>query len=107
LRTVEAAEDRRAALRARVEIARRELARLCAITPSPSQIQPVVVGADARAMSLAARLRRRGYDIRAIRPPTVPEGTARLRLSLTLNASEAQVAQMVAHLAEDLSKDDT
>jgi 8-amino-7-oxononanoate synthase len=107
LRTVEAAEDRRAALRARVEIARRELARLCAITPSPSQIQPVVVGANARAMSLAARLRRRGYDIRAIRPPTVPEGTARLRLSLTLNASEAQVAQMVAHLAEDLSKDDT
>jgi 8-amino-7-oxononanoate synthase len=104
LKLVESAEDRREALRARVALAGRELQRLCGVTPSGSQVQPVIVGADARAMSLAARLRARGYDIRAIRPPTVPEGTARLRLSLTLHASEAQIAGMIADLADELSK---
>jgi 8-amino-7-oxononanoate synthase len=107
LKLVEQADDRRAALRSRVELAGRDLRRLCDIVPSGSQIQPVIVGADARAMALAARLRQRGYDIRAIRPPTVPEGTARLRLSLTLHASEAQISQMIADLGEELSKAST
>lgn len=106
LRIVEEAEDRRAALRARVALAGRELQSLCDVTPSGSQVQPVIVGADSRAMSLAARMQARGYDIRAIRPPTVPEGTARLRLSLTLHASEAQIARMIADLAQELSKVD-
>jgi 8-amino-7-oxononanoate synthase len=55
-------------------------------------------------MSLAAAMRAKGYDIRAIRPPTVPEGTARLRLSLTLNASEAQIAQMIDDLSQELRR---
>jgi 8-amino-7-oxononanoate synthase len=67
-------------------------------------VQPVIVGADGRAMSLAAVMRAKGYDIRAIRPPTVPEGTARLRLSLTLNVSEAEITRMVADLAEALTQ---
>ncbi len=46
----------------------------------------------------------RGFDIRAVRPPTWPEGTARLRLSLTLNVTAAQVAAMVAALAEELKR---
>lgn len=104
LKLAEAGDDRRAALRARVDLAGRELRRSCDVAPSGSQIQPVIVGADARAMALAAQMRARGYDIRAIRPPTVPEGTARLRISLTLHASEAQIAQMIADLAEELSK---
>jgi 8-amino-7-oxononanoate synthase len=104
LKLVESAEERRAALRARVALAGRELQRLCGVAPSGSQVQPVIVGADARAMSLAARMRARGYDIRAIRPPTVPEGTARLRLSLTLHASETQIAGMIADLSDELSK---
>jgi 8-amino-7-oxononanoate synthase len=103
LTLVEAADDRREALRARVARADRELATLCGVTPSGSQIQPVIVGEDRRAMSLAARMRARSYDIRAIRPPTVPEGTARLRLSLTLNVSEAQISRMIADLAEELA----
>lgn len=104
LKLVESAEDRRAALRARVALAGRELERLCNVPRSGSQVQPVIVGADARAMSLAARMRARGYDIRAIRPPTVPEGTARLRLSLTLNASEAEIEKMIGDLSAELSK---
>lgn len=105
LQIVAASDDRRAALAARVALAERELLRQCGVAPSGSQVQPVIVGADARAMSLAERMRARGYDIRAIRPPTVPEGTARLRLSLTLNATEAQIETMIGDLAEELAKE--
>jgi len=47
-----------------------------------SQIVPIIIGEDAAALALAKNLQAQGFDIRAIRPPTVPEGTARLRLSL-------------------------
>ena len=47
-----------------------------------SQIVPVVVGESGRALALAEELRRRGHLVTAVRPPTVPEGSARLRLSL-------------------------
>jgi 8-amino-7-oxononanoate synthase len=53
---------------------------------------------------LAASLQRKGYDIRAIRPPTVPEGTARLRIALTLNVDEPTVAGLFAALSEDLRR---
>jgi 8-amino-7-oxononanoate synthase len=98
----EAADDRRAALQARVAFAGSALQRL-GVAPSGTQVQPVIVGADGRAMSLAAVMQAKGYDIRAIRPPTVPEGTARLRLSLTLNVSEAEIARMIEDLSEALS----
>lgn len=105
LEIVAASDERRAALAAHVALAERELLRQCGVAPSGSQVQPVIVGADARAMSLAERMRARGYDIRAIRPPTVPEGTARLRLSLTLNATQAQIETMIGDLAEELARD--
>jgi 8-amino-7-oxononanoate synthase len=47
-----------------------------------SQIVPIIIGEDAAALALAKNLQAQGFDIRAIRPPSVPEGTARLRLSL-------------------------
>ncbi|CAJ0891099.1 8-amino-7-oxononanoate synthase [freshwater sediment metagenome] len=104
LKICEAGDARRAALQSRVALAGRELQRRCGVAPSGTQVQPVIVGADGRAMSLAAVMRAKGYDIRAIRPPTVPEGTARLRLSLTLNVSEAETTRMVADLAEALTQ---
>jgi len=103
LRLVEGADAPRAALRARIETACAALRARCEMTPTASQIQPVVVGADARALALASRLRARGYDIRAIRPPTVPEGAARLRLSITLNVNEKQIAAMIDDLADVLA----
>lgn len=47
-----------------------------------SQIVPIIIGEDGAAVALAKNLQAQGFDIRAIRPPAVPEGTARLRLSL-------------------------
>lgn len=63
----------------------------CGIAATRSQILPFLIGEDEPAMAIAAALRARGFDVRGIRPPTVPAGTARLRISLTLNASEADV----------------
>ncbi|MGN5374309.1 MAG: 8-amino-7-oxononanoate synthase [Sphingomonas hengshuiensis] len=56
-----------------------------------TQILPLIVGDDRRAMALAAAVRAAGFDLRGIRPPTVPAGTARLRISLTLNVDEADI----------------
>lgn len=104
LKIVERADDRRAALAARVELARRELRQINSVGPSGSQILPIVVGSDARALSFASAMQARGYDIRAIRPPTVPEGTARLRIALTLHVSEAQIVSMIADLGRELAR---
>ena len=65
-----------------------------------SQIMPVLLGSDQRVMQVAASLQSRGYDIRGIRPPTVPRGTARLRISITLNTNADVISQMFADLAE-------
>ena len=51
-------------------------------------------------MQVAAAMQSRSYDIRGIRPPTVPRGTARLRISITLNTSAEVISQMFADLAE-------
>jgi 8-amino-7-oxononanoate synthase len=75
---------------------------------SGSQIQPFIVGGDAAAVALAKAVQARGFDVRAVRPPTVPENTARLRIALTLNASVDDVADLVDALnagAEDCGVD--
>ncbi|AGB79026.1 8-amino-7-oxononanoate synthase [Enterobacteriaceae bacterium strain FGI 57] len=61
------------------------------LTPSESAIQPLIVGENARTLELAKTLREKGCWVTAIRPPTVPTGTARLRLTLT-----------AAHTREDI-----
>lgn len=71
-------------------------------SPSYSQIVPYIVGDNARAMRLASALQARGFDIRGIRPPTVPAGTARLRISLTLNVGEDDVCAMLDALLEEM-----
>lgn len=71
---------------------------------SHTHIAPVIVGSDGRAMALAAALRTRGFDVRAIRPPTVPEGTARLRVAITLNVTEDDVGELAMALADELGR---
>lgn len=63
--------------------------------PSPrSQIVPVILGDDVRTMAVAVALQEAGFDVRGIRPPTVPAGTSRLRISLTLNVGRHDVAAL-------------
>src|SRR6266511_1969317 len=63
-------------------------------------IFPVVLGTEERALAASRGLRARGYFVRAIRPPTVPRGTSRLRVALTAGHTEAQVDAFVGALAE-------
>ncbi len=95
---------RRNSLHARIAFANNRLQALVGVEPSGSQIQPIIAGADTTALALAAAMKARGFDIRAIRPPTVPEGTARLRMTLTLNTSEGDIAALVDGLAEERAK---
>lgn len=67
---------------------------------SPTPIQPILIGGSRQAMALSAELRERGILVGAIRPPTVPAGTARLRVTLSASHSEAQVDRLLAALAE-------
>jgi len=67
-----------------------------ALMPSTTPIQPVPLGTVERSIEMAAALKRAGFLVSAIRPPTVPAGTARLRVTLSAAHSEAQVDQLLA-----------
>jgi 8-amino-7-oxononanoate synthase len=95
------AEQERTQLQALVRQANAHLKKL-GLPVSGSQIIPVIVGSDERALALADALQRRGHDIRAIRPPTVAEGTARLRISITLHATAGATDALFAGLAAEL-----
>lgn len=71
---------------------------------SPTAIQPLIVGDNARAMQLMARLDGYGLRVGAIRPPTVPAGTARLRIALSASHGEADVARLVEALGCELAQ---
>ena len=70
------------------------------LLPSATAIQPYIVGANETAVALSKALWERGLWVPAIRPPTVPKGTARLRISLSAAHSEADVARLVDALRE-------
>jgi 8-amino-7-oxononanoate synthase len=70
------------------------------LTPSDTPIQPFVIGANAEALAASETLARQGVLVPAIRPPTVPPGTARLRISLSAAHSVEDVEQLAAALNE-------
>ncbi|HEN8711988.1 MULTISPECIES: 8-amino-7-oxononanoate synthase [Pseudomonas] len=67
---------------------------------SPTPIQPILIGDSAQALRLSQMLRERGLLVTAIRPPTVPAGSARLRVTLSAAHSEAQVQLLLNALAD-------
>ena len=101
LRCLRDEPERRERLHALVEAAGRMLAGL-GLPASGSPIQPVIIGDDKRTMAVAAAMQAAGFDVRGVRPPTVPPGTSRLRLSLTLNVNETDVTALAAALGPAL-----
>lgn len=65
---------------------------------STSQIVPVIVGESRTAIAHAEELQRKGFYVLPVRPPTVPEGTSRLRFSLTAEVTEEEVERLVTYL---------
>jgi len=72
------------------------------LLPSPSAIHPIVLGTPARAMEASRALAARGLLVPAIRPPSVPPGTSRLRISLSAAHTAGDVETLVDSLAECL-----
>ncbi|MDP1581933.1 MAG: 8-amino-7-oxononanoate synthase [Bradyrhizobium sp.] len=101
LRMCARADDRRTALRARIAQLGGHIT-LLGLPTSGTQIQPVILGGDRRASAVAKALAAEGFDIRAIRPPTVPEGTARLRITLSSQLAQESVDALGASLGRHL-----
>jgi 8-amino-7-oxononanoate synthase len=99
LELIRTEEWRRERLRGLVASLKRALPGI-GLKPSDTPIQPLVLGANAAALHAAASLRERGIIVPAIRPPTVPEGTARLRISLSAAHDEQDVSRLAAMLRE-------
>jgi 8-amino-7-oxononanoate synthase len=111
----EEGEQRRKQLQGRIGQLRTQVAALTAAHPalgwqlaqSDTAIQPLIVGANATALALAAVLDEQGLWVPAIRPPTVPVGSARLRITLSATHSPRDVQRLIDGLsraAETLSE---
>ncbi len=72
--------------------------------PSETPIQPLMLGEDARALAMAAALREAGFFAPAIRPPTVPEGGARLRITISAAHEPAMIEALAAAIREALER---
>ncbi|WP_120501441.1 8-amino-7-oxononanoate synthase [Roseovarius sp. EL26] len=93
------------AAQARMQHAHAE-ARRCGLTTTElsSQIIPVILGDDARTMAMATALQGQGFDVRGIRPPTVPRNTSRLRISITGNVKLSDITELFELLATQLAE---
>lgn len=96
------APELRTDLWARIRKAEQVFAPLGA-TVTGTQILPLIVADDARTMQLAQQVQDAGFDVRGIRPPTVPAGTSRLRITITNNAGLDDIAAL-ADLLKTLHK---
>lgn len=104
LRIVEAADDRRARLTALIDRFRAGIADLDAESiDSHTPIQPLIVGSAARALAVSEALLEEGLLVTAIRPPTVPPNTARLRVTLSAAHDEAHVDRLLEALRRHLA----
>ncbi len=67
---------------------------------SSTAIQPVIIGDNEETMAVGQALRERGFWVGSVRPPTVPKGTSRLRVTLSAAHSEAQLGELITTMAE-------
>ncbi len=92
LQVLKTEPERRQRLWNLIVLANQKMTDFFGIDGSNSQIIPLVIGEDEVTLGIAKAMQEAGFDVRAIRPPTVPEGTARLRISITLNVSERDIS---------------
>jgi 8-amino-7-oxononanoate synthase len=98
-------EQRRATLAANIQHLQSHLPPAPRPAPRPAlptPIVPFIVGPDAAALELAAALRAEGFFVQPIRPPTVPEGTARLRITLSAAHTSQEIDALAAALSRSL-----
>jgi 8-amino-7-oxononanoate synthase len=101
LRIIDEDEDRRAHLRNMIALFSDGLKLKNARFPySETAIQPIIVGENARALHMADALKQRGIWVPAIRPPTVPVGSARLRISLNAGHTQTDVMDLMTALLD-------
>jgi 8-amino-7-oxononanoate synthase len=101
LELIEAEEWRRQKLAQLAAALKHELRSLrWRLLPSVTPIQPLIIGGNDQAMEISAALRNEGILVPAIRPPTVAQGTARLRISLSASHTVADVARLGVALRE-------
>ena len=105
LTVIETGDDLREQLTALIARLRTGLLPICAragwrLPESTTAIQPVIIGSNEATLKVADALLERGIWAPAIRPPTVPEGQARLRISLSASHGEMQIDELVAALNE-------
>ncbi|MEQ1628991.1 MAG: 8-amino-7-oxononanoate synthase [Gallionella sp.] len=94
-------DDRRSHLSALIAQLRVGLTDLpWSLMPSDTAIQPLLIGENQQALQLSLSLRERGIWVAAIRPPTVPQGTARLRITLSAAHTQADVQRLIEALHE-------
>lgn len=70
-----------------------------------SAIQPIILGSEQRSLDLSTLLRERGFSVAAIRPPTVPKGTSRLRITLSSRHETVVIDELLEILAEALTSE--
>ncbi|MCL4112260.1 UNVERIFIED_CONTAM: hypothetical protein GTU68_022754 [Idotea baltica] len=75
------------------------------LMPSKTAIQPILIGSTERALKISQELSEQGILLTAIRPPTVPEGFSRLRVTFSANHTEKQVEQLLNALESVFTKD--
>jgi 8-amino-7-oxononanoate synthase len=108
LRIAAADDSRRARLHANIARFRAGAGQLgVQLLPSQTPIQPLVIGDNERALAASEYLWERGFWVSAIRPPTVPDGTARLRITLSAAHSSANIDALVAALTSAVAHAET
>ncbi len=105
LKLVQKQPERRGRLAELVAFANAEMVQVCGQQGSGTHILPFLIGDDKHTMRVAGVIQERGFDVRGIRPPTVPRGTSRLRIALTLHASQQDVSALFEVLAEEMVLD--
>lgn len=99
--------ERRLEVHRKAALLRRSLGEAGVLAGGDSPVVPLVVGDNTAALGLQADLRDEGFDVRAVRPPTVPSGTARLRVTVRHPTSDDDLLRFAAAVTHHLRREET